>query len=636
MSEISFEYFDPEIELGTIHEHGKPIRPRKKPGRKPNPPSPTQRKAQNRAAQRAFRERKRKEMREAENNIKKCIYQRDQAIKKANQLQKSVKQLEYQCNYLIGMVLSLKLACFSHGINVPKFWNTGRIDAFGSDIISLSKTKNMPQNLEFFLDNKLHIISQSPEFNLSDHPSSQQQSSPSNMNSMNDLISQVLSNHQQQQSSFDITNQVQIQNNTNNNNIDHSSFFNLFDTSPKPTYWSSPSPSTQTHLSTSSFISSVNNNNNSNNNNNNNNNSNNNHPSPSSSPHSMNTIISNQYHTTSVNNHQNYHNSNSNSPNSQLATVTNPNLLSITSSISSTTSSPSSTSTINENNRQIFPPMSAIDAVNFITSMNNGKSFNESVYTPTELQRHVPHDARIDYVPGPLMRDHMIMFQGYYDANALFSFLISQSVFLGGDLGNPDCWFVPPSFFQTYWFLMPNHRPRRMDNAIEIAVNQGRTLSRMLFQRKKMYLQRDRFADYFPPIKDNIDDDDNNHNSDEDNGDIDIDDHEENDDMDDMDDDDHHENDATLDNHPHQPKKKQPKKNHQDYQKENEDDSILNNDDKKNIYLLSPENEVSWNNAIHHKTEVQQQQQQEDVTINAVMNLMETLPRLTTPNVFNF
>jgi hypothetical protein len=55
---------------------------------------------------------------------------------------------------------------------------------------------------------------------------------------------------------------------------------------------------------------------------------------------------------------------------------------------------------------------------------------------------------------------------------------------------------------------------RRVDNAIEIAVMQGQTLSRMMFQRKKMYLQRDKFADYFPPLhlinhtSDNDDDDD--------------------------------------------------------------------------------------------------------------------------------
>lgn len=56
-----------------------------------------------------------------------------------------------------------------------------------------------------------------------------------------------------------------------------------------------------------------------------------------------------------------------------------------------------------------------------------------------------------------------------------------------------------------------------MDNAIEIAVMQGQTLSRMMFQRKKMYLQREKFADYFPPLHlINHSNDENDSNDDDD------------------------------------------------------------------------------------------------------------------------
>jgi hypothetical protein len=102
MSQLNFEHFDPQVELCTFDDQGKRIRPRKKPGRKPNPPSPTQRKAQNRASQKTFRERKRKEKRDNETNIKTCIQQRDQAIRKVNTLQRTVKQLRYENNYLKG------------------------------------------------------------------------------------------------------------------------------------------------------------------------------------------------------------------------------------------------------------------------------------------------------------------------------------------------------------------------------------------------------------------------------------------------------------------------------------------------------------------------------------------------------
>ena len=156
---ISFEHFDPELELGNLDENGRPIRPRKKPGRKPNPPSPAQRKAQNRAAQRAFRERKRREMREAESTVKRCVYARDQAIRQSRRLQRRIDELTYETNYLKGYALTLKMACIANQVEVPKFWDTGVTDEVGSDELTFSKTKGVPQQLEFFLDKNLNIIS---------------------------------------------------------------------------------------------------------------------------------------------------------------------------------------------------------------------------------------------------------------------------------------------------------------------------------------------------------------------------------------------------------------------------------------------------------------------------------------------
>jgi hypothetical protein len=163
MAEIAFEHFDPEFELGNLDINGKPIKPRKKPGRKPNPPSPAQRKAQNRAAQRAFRERKRREMKDAETNIKKCLHQRDQAIKDAKRLQLKVDELIYENNYLKGHILNLKIACIANRVDVPKFWDTGRRDKMGGDTTTFSRTKDIPQALEFFLDSKRRIITSNAE-----------------------------------------------------------------------------------------------------------------------------------------------------------------------------------------------------------------------------------------------------------------------------------------------------------------------------------------------------------------------------------------------------------------------------------------------------------------------------------------
>lgn len=155
---VSFEHFDPDVELGVIDATGQPIRPRKKPGRKPNPPSPAQRKAQNRAAQRAFRERKRYEMREAQLTAKKSLHSRNQALVQIKILKRRIEELEYETNYLKGYTLTLKLACVANRVEVPKYWDSGCTDELGCDEITFSKTKGIPQQFEFFLDKDMNII----------------------------------------------------------------------------------------------------------------------------------------------------------------------------------------------------------------------------------------------------------------------------------------------------------------------------------------------------------------------------------------------------------------------------------------------------------------------------------------------
>jgi hypothetical protein len=115
-----------------------------------------------------------------------------------------------------------------------------------------------------------------------------------------------------------------------------------------------------------------------------------------------------------------------------------------------------------------------------------------------ELQRKIPHDPRIDVVPGSTMRDFMILFQDFYDPNELFNFLLDGAVFIGGELGNPDCWFVPPHFIRKYWFLCPNHRPTRPDNSVELAYFIGDRMMEALNVRKEMYIDRENHADAFP------------------------------------------------------------------------------------------------------------------------------------------
>ncbi|KAI8988121.1 hypothetical protein BDF20DRAFT_807786, partial [Mycotypha africana] len=72
---------------------------------------------------------------------------------------------------------------------------------------------------------------------------------------------------------------------------------------------------------------------------------------------------------------------------------------------------------------------------------------------PTALQRVIPHDIRIDYVPAGSVRDRLILFQDYYDMDECFQYLTQTIVFTGGDVRNPKNWTLDPSFNVKFWFL---------------------------------------------------------------------------------------------------------------------------------------------------------------------------------------
>ncbi|KAL0146192.1 HLH-domain-containing basic-leucine zipper transcription factor [Mucor lusitanicus] len=556
MSDISFEHFDPELELKNLDENGKPIKPRKKPGRKPNPPSPAQRKAQNRAAQRAFRERKRREMRDAETNIKKCIYMRDQAIKDAKQLRKKVDELRYENNFLKGQVLTLKIACVANRVDVPKFWDTGMRDKMGSDITTFSRTKDIPQSLEFFLDSKKCIVTMATE-NLAaydmtplnlyrdqqhhNHANANANTSSNNNNSFLDqgMIDPLSPPDQSQQhqhqappanSAFGLDNlsnmiqsvstemdpglmQFLMQPETMNE------IMNQMKDVP-PELWLSQVPPEFLPLIPAEIKSYLD------------------HPEAdlldklkaefglsgiASPPHPSDPM----YHTAS--------------PPPLSASTSAP--IPTSSASTSTTGIPpppplpphaSGGGTPNSTFKPEIPveddfwmdiknpalppnvsnkvyvagPISPLDAVTQMRTMRD-QNDNRYLLTPTELQRKIPHDPRIDLIPGPTMRDFMIIFQDFYDANELFNFLLESAMFIGGELGNPDCWFVPPNFIRKYWFLCPNYRPTRPDNSVELAVFFAQRMIDSLKRRKEMYIMRDKHMEYFlQPNLDMEDEDD--------------------------------------------------------------------------------------------------------------------------------
>ncbi|KAG0038967.1 hypothetical protein BGZ82_010170 [Podila clonocystis] len=64
----------------------------------------------------------------------------------------------------------------------------------------------------------------------------------------------------------------------------------------------------------------------------------------------------------------------------------------------------------------------------------------------------LPHDPRIDIVPCPKMRAQMILHQSKYDTEELFQLIIHTSVCHGSPF-NPSDWQMAPEFFDRYGYL---------------------------------------------------------------------------------------------------------------------------------------------------------------------------------------
>ncbi|KAG0360866.1 hypothetical protein BG005_009701 [Podila minutissima] len=64
----------------------------------------------------------------------------------------------------------------------------------------------------------------------------------------------------------------------------------------------------------------------------------------------------------------------------------------------------------------------------------------------------LPHDPRIDLVPCPKMRAQMILHQSKYDTEELFQLILHTSVCHGSPF-NPSDWQMAPEFFDRYGYL---------------------------------------------------------------------------------------------------------------------------------------------------------------------------------------
>lgn len=134
-----------------------PVKVRKKPGRKPNPASPALRKAQNRAAQRAFRERKERHLRELEAAVKQMREQRDRLQAENEELRRDQDILRSENWYLKGIVLTLQLVCFRHNLVIPQ--HSPYINEEALSVLAQSIPEPIASYLSANANNKLPIPS---------------------------------------------------------------------------------------------------------------------------------------------------------------------------------------------------------------------------------------------------------------------------------------------------------------------------------------------------------------------------------------------------------------------------------------------------------------------------------------------
>lgn len=112
---LNFHYFDQECDFGIETEDGQRIRKKKTPGRKPNPPTTEEKRAQNRASQRAYRLRESQRKQEFER-------EKQHLVEEINNLKRKLTQSEYEADYLRAIVLHLTLSSLAQKGSVPYAW----------------------------------------------------------------------------------------------------------------------------------------------------------------------------------------------------------------------------------------------------------------------------------------------------------------------------------------------------------------------------------------------------------------------------------------------------------------------------------------------------------------------------------
>ncbi|KAG1082257.1 hypothetical protein G6F42_022643 [Rhizopus arrhizus] len=378
-------------------EHGQPIKIRKKPGRKPNPASPALRKAQNRAAQRAFRERKERHLKDLEGTIRQLREQRNSAVKELNQTKSKMDAYRAENWYLKGVVLTLQFVCLHHNIHIPTH------SPYLTEEALSEMAKTTPHAIEAYVNAYTRN-----NINLKPTMAAHFANSPANEKGSPE---QQTYNDADDEDEQDDTEMMDENNQDEDDQDDEYSEQNTADYRRH----SSLSSDTPYHVKLEE-----------------------------EEDETMAQWIKQHNENKKLRDQAKKDKEEPSKSKKDNGTSTEEN------GDDDKQPNPSSISAIQRIRLQLRLQS---------TISNIGKSSVR--LQPTILQLAIPHDPRIDLVPTPHMRDRMIIFRDQMDYDRCFALLLNGALYHGGDPTMSASWELPAEFFSEFWYLAINYDVNR-------------------------------------------------------------------------------------------------------------------------------------------------------------------------------
>ncbi|ORX57029.1 hypothetical protein DM01DRAFT_1334583 [Hesseltinella vesiculosa] len=425
--------------------HGNPIKIRKKPGRKPNPASPALRKAQNRAAQRAFRERKERHLKDLENTIKTLREQRNSTAKELKKAKNRLEVYRVENWYMKGVLLTLQFMCMHHNIDLPPHM------PYLSEEALVEMAKLHPHAIEAYVNAYTRNNRNLKKPNLAAQMAAMEDTESTQPPSPADDLSSTAGPRDAAASAPSTFAQADA---ASAETPDAA----MMEDDPAPVHQQQYHPSIVDDMT-----------------------ANTNHRSLPSQPPPLIPLpddneaprIKQEHIDVTMEDLP----ASSPGPSDLASTLSTPPPQHKQPSpfshedVSKWTMDDAELDDDDDDDdaQKQIKSMSSMGAIQRIRlqlrvqstlSRMSSDNLPSDRLQPTLLQLSIPHDPRIDLIPAPQMRDRMIIFRDQMDYDKCFSMLLNGAIYHGGDPTLSQSWELPPSFHSEYWHQGPDrHSP---------------------------------------------------------------------------------------------------------------------------------------------------------------------------------